>query len=54
MWKGILNTDIEITTDFFKSGAGSMDVVRYACYMFSEDMIITLILEVYREVWLKF
>ncbi|XP_052084135.1 cytosolic 10-formyltetrahydrofolate dehydrogenase-like isoform X1 [Mytilus californianus] len=28
IWKGILNTDVDETTDFFKSGAGSMDVVR--------------------------
>ena len=28
VWAGILNIDIEITTDFFKCGAGSMDVVR--------------------------
>ncbi|CAG2215509.1 ALDH1L [Mytilus edulis] len=28
IWKGILNTDVEESTDFFKSGAGSMDVVR--------------------------
>ncbi|XP_052781416.1 cytosolic 10-formyltetrahydrofolate dehydrogenase-like [Mya arenaria] len=28
VWAGILNVDVEITTDFFKSGAGSMDVVR--------------------------
>ena len=28
MWNGILNIDIELSTDFFKSGAGSMDVVR--------------------------
>lgn len=27
-WKGILNKDISDDTDFFKSGAGSMDVVR--------------------------
>lgn len=29
VWAGILNIDIELSTDFFKSGAGSMDVVRY-------------------------
>ncbi|XP_060582139.1 cytosolic 10-formyltetrahydrofolate dehydrogenase-like isoform X2 [Ruditapes philippinarum] len=28
VWNGILNIDIDISTDFFKSGAGSMDVVR--------------------------
>ena len=28
-WKGILNKEITDETDFFKSGAGSMDVVRY-------------------------
>ncbi|XP_013085376.2 cytosolic 10-formyltetrahydrofolate dehydrogenase-like isoform X1 [Biomphalaria glabrata] len=28
IWKGILNTDIDKTLDFFKAGAGSMDVVR--------------------------
>ncbi|XP_071083635.1 cytosolic 10-formyltetrahydrofolate dehydrogenase-like isoform X2 [Haliotis cracherodii] len=28
VWNGILNIDIEDQTDFFKSGAGSMDVVR--------------------------
>ncbi|XP_052266666.1 cytosolic 10-formyltetrahydrofolate dehydrogenase-like isoform X1 [Dreissena polymorpha] len=28
VWTGILNINVEITTDFFKSGAGSMDVVR--------------------------
>lgn len=27
-WSGILNKEIEDDTDFFKSGAGSMDVVR--------------------------
>ena len=27
-WGGILNKDITDETDFFKSGAGSMDVVR--------------------------
>jgi len=29
-WAGILNIDIADDTDFFKSGAGSMHVVRYA------------------------
>ena len=29
VWKAILNIDVENDTDFFKSGAGSMDVVRY-------------------------
>lgn len=28
VWAGILNIDIDQSTDFFKSGAGSMDVVR--------------------------
>ncbi|XP_029642163.1 cytosolic 10-formyltetrahydrofolate dehydrogenase isoform X1 [Octopus sinensis] len=28
IWKAILNIEIEDTTDFFKAGAGSMDVVR--------------------------
>jgi len=28
VWAGILNVDVELATDFFKSGAGSMDVVR--------------------------
>lgn len=28
VWKSILNIDISESTDFFKSGAGSMDVVR--------------------------
>ncbi|XP_059140890.1 cytosolic 10-formyltetrahydrofolate dehydrogenase-like [Physella acuta] len=28
IWRGILNTDIENSLDFFKAGAGSMDVVR--------------------------
>lgn len=28
IWKGILNIDITDTTDFFRSGAGSMDVTR--------------------------
>ncbi|XP_005090853.1 cytosolic 10-formyltetrahydrofolate dehydrogenase [Aplysia californica] len=28
VWKGILNTEIEDSLDFFKAGAGSMDVVR--------------------------
>ena len=28
-WKAILNIEIEEETDFFKAGAGSMDVVRY-------------------------
>lgn len=28
IWKNILNTDIEKDTNFFQSGAGSMDVVR--------------------------
>ncbi|KAL5013525.1 hypothetical protein ScPMuIL_007795 [Solemya velum] len=27
-WAGILNVEVEDSTDFFKSGAGSMDVVR--------------------------
>lgn len=27
-WKAILNIDIADDTDFFKAGAGSMDVVR--------------------------
>lgn len=29
IWESILNVDIEDDTDFFASGAGSMDVVRY-------------------------
>lgn len=28
IWKGILNTDIDNSLDFFKAGAGSMDVIR--------------------------
>lgn len=28
VWAGILNVEVDIATDFFKSGAGSMDVVR--------------------------
>lgn len=28
IWEAILNIDIEDDTDFFASGAGSMDVVR--------------------------
>ena len=28
IWKGILNVDIDDSTDFFECGAGSMDVVR--------------------------
>lgn len=28
IWEAILHVDIEDTTDFFKSGAGSMDVTR--------------------------
>lgn len=28
-WKAILNIEISDETDFFKSGAGSMDVVRF-------------------------
>ncbi|KAK3103669.1 hypothetical protein FSP39_020897 [Pinctada imbricata] len=28
VWSGILNIDVDESTDFFKSGAGSMDVVR--------------------------
>lgn len=28
VWSGILRVDIEDDTDFFASGAGSMDVVR--------------------------
>ncbi|XP_076447488.1 cytosolic 10-formyltetrahydrofolate dehydrogenase-like isoform X2 [Babylonia areolata] len=28
VWKGILNIDVDETTDFFRAGAGSMDVVR--------------------------
>lgn len=28
VWKGIINREIENDTDFFKAGAGSMDVVR--------------------------
>lgn len=31
-WRGILNKDITPEIDFFKSGAGSMDVVR--CFIF--------------------
>lgn len=27
-WKAILNIEVEDSTDFFKAGAGSMDVVR--------------------------
>ena len=27
-WKAILNTEVSDDTDFFKAGAGSMDVVR--------------------------
>ena len=39
IWKGILNVDIEDSTDFFDCGAGSMDVVRYPiiclpCWLF--------------------
>lgn len=29
IWKGILNTEVTDSTDFFGSGAGSMDIVRY-------------------------
>ena len=34
IWKGILSnvSAIEDTTDFFKSGAASMDVVRSVCH----------------------
>lgn len=28
IWKSILSVDVTNTTDFFDSGAGSMDVVR--------------------------
>uniref|UniRef100_A0A2L2Y5B9 10-formyltetrahydrofolate dehydrogenase n=2 Tax=Parasteatoda tepidariorum TaxID=114398 RepID=A0A2L2Y5B9_PARTP len=28
IWKGILNAEVDESTDFFKSGAGSMDVAR--------------------------
>jgi formyltetrahydrofolate dehydrogenase len=28
IWKGILNIDVEGSTNFFATGAGSMDVVR--------------------------
>ena len=28
VWKGIINREVENDTDFFKAGAGSMDVVR--------------------------
>lgn len=28
-WKAILNIDVADDTDFFKAGAGSMDVVRW-------------------------
>ena len=28
IWKGILNVDVDDSTDFFACGAGSMDVVR--------------------------
>lgn len=28
VWQGILNIGVDETTDFFKAGAGSMDVVR--------------------------
>lgn len=27
-WKAILNMEVDNNTDFFKAGAGSMDVVR--------------------------
>lgn len=28
IWKGILSAEVDESTDFFASGAGSMDVVR--------------------------
>ena len=28
IWEGILNISVEDSTDFFSTGAGSMDVVR--------------------------
>lgn len=28
VWKSILNIEVSDSTDFFKAGAGSMDVVR--------------------------
>ena len=29
IWEGILNISVQQNTDFFATGAGSMDVVRY-------------------------
>lgn len=31
-WKAILNIEVDNNTDFFKAGAGSMDVVRYEVF----------------------
>ena len=35
VWKGIINREIDNDTDFFKAGAGSMDVVRFVCTVYS-------------------
>lgn len=32
IWKGILSLEILDSTDFFKAGAGSMDVARYLSF----------------------
>ena len=41
IWNGILNVEIEDSTDFFECGAGSMDVVR------------SVSIEVFRTAWCK-
>ena len=41
IWNGILNVEIEDSTDFFECGAGSMDVVR------------SVSIEVYKMAWCK-
>ena len=41
IWNGILNVEIEDSTDFFECGAGSMDVVR------------SVSIEVFKTAWCK-
>lgn len=33
IWTGILNSEIAEDTDFFQSGGGSMDIVRYGLWI---------------------
>ena len=41
IWNGVLNVEIEDSTDFFECGAGSMDVVR------------SVSIEVFKTAWCK-